>query len=159
MVTNSDYYAVLKDPGDGTLFTTSLQLAKFTTMKFAPGTGVDFDDMPYTLEHLIGLPDVSSGDLTVTGDWVVDGAELAAGGTSVSSGKLSFANGATLKINDILWGEKGRSGMTFLTAAGGIEGMPVLEDIASRYHRRLVRSADGKSLTFYATRGCVILVR
>jgi len=159
MVTNSDYYAVLKDPGDGTLFTTSLQLAKFTTMKFAPGTGVDFDDMPYTLEHLIGLPDISNGDLTVTGDWVVDGAELAAGGTSVSSGKLIFANGATLKINDILWGEKGRSGMTFLTAAGGIEGMPVLEDIASRYHRRLVRSADGKSLTFYATRGCVILVR
>ena len=158
MVTNSDYYAVLKDPGDGTLFTTR-STREVHDDEFAPGTGVDFDDMPYTLEHLIGLPDISNGDLTVTGDWVVDGAELAAGGTSVSSGKLIFANGATLKINDILWGEKGRSGMTFLTAVGGIEGMPVLEDIASRYHRRLVRSADGKSLTFYATRGCVILVR
>lgn len=159
MVTNSDYYAVLKDPGDGTLFTTSLELAKFATMKFATGTGVDFDGMPYTLEHLIGLPDISNGDLTVSGDWIVDGADLVAGGTSVSSGKIVFASGATLKINDALWGEKGRSGMTFLTAEGGIEGMPVLEAVASRYHRRLVRSADGKSLTFYATCGCAIFVR
>jgi len=159
MVTNSDYYAALNDPGDGTLFTTSLQLAKFATMKFAPGTGVDFNGMPYTLEHLIGLPSVTNGDLTVTGDWIADGADLVAGGTAASSGKIVFANGVTLKIDDTLWGGKGSSGMTFLTAEGGIEGMPVLEDVASRYHRRLVKSADGKSLTFYATCGCAILVR
>ena len=159
MVTNSDYYAVLKDPGDGTLFTTSLQLARFATMKFAPGTGIGFDGMPYTLEHLIGLPNISNGDLTVTGDWTVDGADLVAGRTAASSGKIIFADGVTLKIDDTRWGGKGSSGMMFLTAEGGIEGMPVLEDVASRYHRRLVQSADGKSLTFYATCGCAILVR
>ena len=159
MVTNSDYYAVLKDPGDGTLFTTSLQLAKFATMKFAPGTGVDFDGMPYTLEHLIGLPSVTNGDLTVTGNWTIDGTDLVAGGTAASSGKVVFADGVTLEIVDTRWGDKGTSGMTFLTAEGGFEGIPALEDVASRYHRRIVRSADGKSLTFYATCGCAIFVR
>ena len=158
-VNNSDYYEVLRDPGDGTLFTTFLGLPVFGTMRFAPGTGIDFGGFACSVPHLVGFPSVTNGALTVTGDWTVDGAALQSGACARSSDKVVFASGTSVDIDDMQWGRAGQSGITLLEAAGGIEGMPTLVERPSRYQRRLEKSADGKSLVFYASSGCVIIFR
>ena len=66
---------------------------------------------------------------------------------------------AEVDVDDVLWGRAGQSGITLLGAEGGIEGMPSLVERPSRYQRRLEKSADGKSLVFYASSGCVIIFR
>ena len=156
---NSDYYEVLRDPGDGTLFTTTTGLPAFGTMRFAPGTGIDFGGFACTVPHLVGFPSVTNGALTVTGDWSVDGASLQTGACARSSDRVVFAAGSAVDVDDVLWGRAGQSGITLLEAAGGIEGMPSLVARPSRYQRRLEKSADGKSLVFYASSGCVIIFR
>lgn len=158
-VNNSDYYEVLRDPGDGTLFTTTTGLPAFGTMRFAPGTGIDFGGFVCTVPHLVGFPSVTNGALTVTGDWSVDGAALQAGARARSNDRVIFAAGSAVDVDDVLWGRAGHSGITLLEAEGGIEGMPSLVERPSRYQRRLEKSADGKSLVFYASSGCVIIIR
>ena len=155
---NSDYYTTLCDPGDGTLFTCAANLPAFATMRFAPGTGIDFGGYGYELAHLVGFPSVTNGNLTVTGDWTVDGALLKGGACARSSGKVAFAPGATFAVDDVRWGTDGANGLPLLVAEGGIEGEPSLIG-QSRYGRHLVKSADGKSLMFYASSGCVIIFR
>lgn len=156
---NSDYYETLKDPGDGTLFTTSLELAKFTKMKFVVGTGIDLDGMPYVLQDLEGLPAVSNGTLTVARSWKIDPEEVRAGHCATSDGTVAFDPACELDIADAQWGTAGAAGIPLLTAEGGVEGLPTLRDNSSRYQRRLGTSADGRTLLLYASSGLMVIVR
>ena len=84
-----------------------------------------------------GIP--SSGE--VTGVWTVSDTS-----TTFVDGALTFADGASVAIADeSLFASAGRGGIPIAVAAGGIEGMPAMENYAFELKRSGVVNLHGGS--------------
>ena len=94
----NNFYTVV-DPGDGSLFTRSIDeadLPHFDEMRFAPGTTLDVNGNAYIASTLSGLPEVVSTaedplaapSLTITNRFIVNAADLVVDSTT---NKLSLA--------------------------------------------------------------------
>lgn len=161
-------YEKIADPGDGSFLTTTTNATYtsetgpvFTTMKFAPGTGIDLRDGIYGVPHLIGFPTVSSGSLTVKETWTIPADLLAsdAGKVSVLDGALSFDEGAKIVLDFAAGRPALANGGTCVVAVAkdGVNRVPAVESAFAGY--RLKRSSDGTSLLLRYDRGLTIVVR
>ena len=182
--TNQADYAMMVDPGDGSLFTwllpgeSALQPGSedvmvacsgsapaFTTMRFAPGTSVDLGDANYTLPNLQGFPAVTGcPTLTVTNAWTIDAAQIfdADVAASFDEGALAFGESARIVITDETGAaaDSTKSGMLYTLATTGadMEALPALAAPDNRW--RLVLSDDRRTLSVYrAPRGTRLYVR
>ena len=161
-------YEKIADPGDGSFLTTTTNATYtsetgpvFTTMKFAPGTGIDLRDGIYGVPHLIGFPTVSSGSLTVKETWTIPADLLAsdAGKVSVLDGALSFDEGAKIVLDFAAGRPALANGGTCVVAVAkdGVNRVPAVESAFAGY--RLKRLSDGTSLLLRYDRGLTIVVR
>ena len=139
--TNAVDYVSAVDPGDGSLLTISVDglddgvaavLPKFDHLKFTGGT-LDTRGSDITVPVLEGVNGAVTnsnayypgGSLTVGEKWIVSGATTA-NKTLKVTGKLKFADGATLDCSDLSLLSR-QAEHTLATATGGIEGMPVFD--------------------------------
>lgn len=157
----ADNYEPLVDPGDGSLFTISCDLAQFDKIRCAPGAQIDFDHVPYVCPELEGFPIFVNADQITVEKWTLDGKMVAAGNAASFDGKLVFAPDAQLIVSDEAgsWRLSGdlSDGAVVCTAEGGIEGMPSLS--CSKNAAFLEKSSDGKSLILHAKVGMVLLLK
>jgi len=139
MSTNYVDYSEMRDPGDGSLFTTTTNgmdevlsslVPRFDHLKFSGGAldAYGSDITVKTLECGGGAITNSNdcqanGTITVTDKLLVDGASYK-GDTLEIQGKLKFAAGAVLDCDISLLK---RGDYTFVTAADGIEGLPTFD--------------------------------
>ena len=174
MSTNCADYAEIRDPGDGSLFTTTTNgmnetlaalTPKFDHLKFSGGT-LDARGSSLsvkTLECGAGMLTNSNayaanGTLTVGERLKVNGGN--AGGTLRVNGKLAFKEGATLQTEDLALLKRGD--YTLVTATDGIEGLPTFDGNAegNRGWRFAKATVDGQEvLTFCWRLGTVLTVR
>ena len=102
-------FEVVLDPGDGSLFTRSLDeadLPHFDEMRFAPGTTLDLNGNAYVAGTIAGLPEVVSTatdalaapSLTITNRFVVNAADLAADSTRKMSLAMPLTFGAEADV-------------------------------------------------------------
>lgn len=100
-------------------------LPAFTTLKGTAGT-LDLSDAggSWTVANIEGAPAVS-GDLTVTGDWAVDAATVAANTVNVS-GTLSFGEKSTISVAGDM-DSVARGGGFLIAKAANIVGLPLLD--------------------------------
>ena len=172
--TNCADYAEIRDPGDGSLFTTTTNgmnetlaalTPKFDHLKFSGGTldACGSSLSVKTLECGAGMLTNSnayatSGTLTVGERLKVNGGN--AGGTLRVNGKLAFKEGATLQTEDLALLKRGD--YTLVTATDGIEGLPTFDGNAegNRGWRFAKATVDGQEvLTFCWRLGTVLTVR
>ena len=160
------------DPGDGTLFVTTTNLAEviageqlptFGTMRFAKGTVFDFNGRPsVTQGRLEGFPTIASGDLTVTESWTVDALAAKDGGKLTTAGRLILADGAKLVVTaETSPRNSPEEGWTIAEAEGGIvlpENWLDTAEFPDDFYG-LTLSADGKRLVMTHQRGMAILIR
>lgn len=137
---NIDDYKQLIDPGDGSVFTACLPdeipdsigetvfpdeiSPVFSNACFAAGTSLALGGSDQTFGQLSGWPNITGGDVTVTGAFTMDGATATEGAFSFS-GALAFAPGARLSITADRPAAANRDTiLTLGTATGGISGNP-----------------------------------
>ena len=96
---NPNDYVLGLDPGDGSLFTRSIEeadLPHFDEMRFADGTTLDLNGNAYVASTISGFPNVISSaedgsaapSLTITNSFVVNAADIVVGSTT---NKMSLA--------------------------------------------------------------------
>jgi len=141
--TNYADYERLVDPGDGSFLTVVpgdaenaegviAHMPKFDHLKFTGGT-LDTRGSDITVPVLEGVNGAVTnsnayypgGSLTVGEKWIVSGAATA-NKTLKVTGRLKFADGATLDCSDLALLSR-QTEHTLATATGGIEGMPVFD--------------------------------
>ncbi len=141
-------------------------LPSFAKATFGAGTTLDLNglptDVPFALDALEGAPHIVGGNLTVK-DWTLTATAInAETASSVSTGRITFADGAKLLIHDK--GLKANdAGYPILEAAGGIGGLPELVFL-DRPRRaanwRLILSEDGQTLRLAGgTTGLCVIFR
>jgi hypothetical protein len=175
MSTNYVDYSEMRDPGDGSLFTTTTNgmdevladlVPRFDHLKFSGGT-LDARGSDITVKTLAcgaGMLTNSNayaanGTLTVGEKLKVDGASYK-GGTLTVHGKLKFAPGATLDSEDLSL--LARGDYTFVTATDGIEGTPVFDGNAvgkKGWHVSKETVAGVDTLTFRWYLGTMLIIR
>ena len=172
-VTGGDGFWFTLDERDVTAFTEEeLMLAargnvrKFARLAAKPGTTLDLGEgnwYPYALPELVGLTAVTNGGLRVTGSWTVPVSQVVAGGKLAVDGALSFADGATIAVDedvkptthDFVVAEA-KDGITM--PAGWQPGEIGDDGFKRRYALRL--SLDGKQLILgVRSRGLQVIVR
>ena len=137
MSTNCVDYSEMRDPGDGSLFTTTTNgmdevlsslVPRFDHLKFSGGTldAYGSDIQVKTLECGAGVLTNSNayaanGTLAVGEKLIVDGASYV-GGTLKIQGKLKFAAGATIDYESLSLLK--HDDYALIEATDGIEGMP-----------------------------------
>ncbi len=175
MSTNCADYEEMRDPGDGSRFTTTTNgmdevlsslVPKFDHLKFSGGTldAYGSDIRVKTLECGAGVLTNSNayaanGTLIVGEKLIVDGASYK-GGTLTVNGKLRFANGAALDCGDI--SKLVRGDYALVRATGGIEGIPAFDNGASENKGWSLakETIDGvETLTFTKHPGLVLLLK
>ena len=70
-----------------------------------------------------GTPSVTNGSLTVTGDWMLDVATLAAQDKALISGTLTFGAGSTVSITGDITTVPHAGGI-LVAKAGSVSGLP-----------------------------------
>ena len=104
----NNFYTIV-DPGDGSIFTRSLEeadLPHFDEMRFAPGTTLDLNGNAYVASTISGFPTVTSSaedafaapSLTITNRFIVNAAELAADPTLKLSLAMPLTFGAEASV-------------------------------------------------------------
>ncbi len=163
-------YVQPKDPGDGSLFTTTTNIEDlvlapvFDVMKFAPGTTLDLGGQgaQYSAASVEGLPAVTNGSIAVGGTWTVSANDVAAGGRMAVDGALSFGDAAAICVTES--GHLSNSpegGWTMAEAEGGIslaEGWQGRATLPSGKYA-LSLSPDGKRLVLTRTNGFMLTIR
>ena len=141
--TDAEDYVAVTDPGDGSLFTVSVDglddgvsatLPKFDHLKFTGGT-LDTRGSDITVPVLEGVNGTVTnsnayfpgGSLTVGEAWRLSGSAVS-GKTLKIYGKLKFAAGAALDWEDLAL--LPRAEHTLATATDGIEGLPAFDSNA-----------------------------
>ena len=175
MSTNCADYAEIRDPGDGSLFTTTTNgmndvlsslVPKFDHLKFSGGT-LDASGSSLsvkTLECGSGTLTNSNayaanGTLTVGEKLIVDSTSYR-GETLTVHGRLRFADGAALDCGDI--SKLMRGDHAFIRATGGIEGMPAFDNTASENKGWVLgkETIDGiETLTLTRHTGFTVIVK
>ena len=111
--TDPNDFEIVIDPGDGSLFTRSVgeaALPHFDEMRFANGTTLDLNGNAYVASTISGLPTVTSSatdasaapSLTISGNLVVDAADLEAGGKLSLDMPLSFGATGGVTVTNLL---------------------------------------------------------
>ena len=77
----------------------------------------------YTVQDMEGTPSVTNGSLTVTGDWMLDVATLAAQDKALISGTLTFGAGSTVSITGDITTVPHAGGI-LVAKAGSVSGLP-----------------------------------
>ena len=175
--TNCADYAEIRDPGDGSLFTTTTNgmdevlsdlVPKFDHLKFSGGT-LDARGSSLsvkTLECGAGMLTNSNayaanGTLTVGEKLIVDGASYN-GGTLTVQGKLKFAEGATLDGEDLALLKRVDHDHVLVKATDGIEGLPAFDTNAAGnkgWHLEKATVDGVETLTFGWHLGTMFIVR
>ena len=99
-------------------------LPAFTKLKGTEGV-LDLADAggAYTVQDMEGTPSVTNGSLTVTGDWMLDVATLAAQDKALISGTLTFGAGSTVSITGDITTVPHAGGI-LVAKAGSVSGLP-----------------------------------
>ena len=161
MSTNCADYSEMRDPGDGSLFTTTTNgmdevlsslVPRFDHLKFSGGTldAYGSDITVKTLECGGGSITNSNeyqanGTITVTESLRVDGSSYNGAKLAVD-GKLKFAPGAKLDFPD--FAELAHGEYVLLSAKDGIEGAPAFNPesaSAKRWHLETETAPDGSA--------------
>ena len=137
--------------------------AQFENLSAAPGTAVSCaSPFARTFDTVTGFTAFMGADVVIGEFWTVDCSDLMKSGASFTSdGKITFAEGAELR----LVGPDGCRGhgkvFTIMTAANGIEGMPKLVvPEGAKTEWKLSKSVDGKSIILTRTPlGILLIVR
>lgn len=150
-------YRVLLDPGDGSIFTrTTDDVCRFEAVapafgkaKFAKGTSFDLGGYgSYAFADVEGFPQLTGGDVSVSGMWTIPAGEMIDGGTASASGNVVFKDGASVFVDDT--GKKPSAAREFpiLTAEAIVlpEGRLTVES-ASGDRYGLSLSEDGRTLS------------
>ena len=131
----------------------------FSSLEVKGGT-IDFGGRALAADNLVGYPSagiVNCPTLNL-GGWTIDGAVLtAATDKFTTSGKIVFAEGATITIENPKTYRSNRGAVTIATAAGGIEGLPTIANPLPKREYRLY--VDGNDLKLECQAGMVIMVR
>lgn len=142
------------------------RLPTFRRLRFVAGTVFDLGENAgydlFAVNDVIGSPRIV-GDLRVKGAWTLDHAELKANGPVEVEGRLDFAAGSSIVVEDL---EKVSSGeeIALFHAAGGISGT-LPETVSFTHHPARSASAqvhlndDGKTLSLRVSSGMLILFK
>ena len=171
-------YLKLEDPGDGSLLTWALPGSDlpetlpgtdypvadfpkrlFPAMSFAAGTTLDCSSLTQTVTTLTGYPTIANCErFTIEELWTVDTDGLLSGATLTTAGKLAFSEGAEIAVTQATAKFDADSAPVALaTAAGGIEGMPVVTD-SQKW--RIWKSADEHTLYIaYKPKGITLYLK
>jgi len=172
--TNSNFFAYIQDPGDGSLLTVcenpeeapAYPLPLFKEMRFTKGTVLDLCGNAYTACKISGWPVVTNMcaytapacGLTVTNTFVVAGGEIVSKAPMSCSVPLTFAAGATVTLtNSVALPYTTVKEYTICSCPGGISGTPTLVTEDSNWHLR--KASDGKSLSLFHAAGMIISVK
>ena len=107
----NNFMAVI-DPGDGSLFTRSIDeadLPHFDEMRFAPGTTLDLNGNAYVARSISGFPTVTSTatdaaaapSLTISDRFIVNAADIAAGKKLSLAMPLSFSETGGVAVTNL----------------------------------------------------------
>ena len=174
MSTDCADYSEIRDPGDGSLFTTTTNgmdevlsslVPQFDHLKFSGGT-LDARGSNLSVKTL----ECGEGTITNSNAYVVNGTLTVGerlkvnggnvGGTLRVNGKLTFEEGVTLQTEDLALLKRGE--YTLVTATDGIEGLPTFDGNAegNRGWHFAKATVDGQeALTFCWGLGTMFLVR
>ena len=166
-------YAWCVDPGDGSLFTRSLDAADlplFEEMKFAQGATLDVNGNAYTAAAVSGWPTVLSSatdasaapSLVITNKFIVNGDTVAANRKMTVDMPLSFGETGGVLATNLEGLAHGVYTIASTTAASGIasSGAPLNTRLKTDSKRWLVRvSEDGKSLELFYAPGTILSFR
>lgn len=160
-------YQILTDPGDGSVFTRTTDdtcrfepvAPAFGKVKFAKGTTFGLGGYAsYAFADIEGLPLLTGGDVRVSGTWTVPVDQAIGGETMRASGKVVFAAGASLLVDDTR--SRTSRELPVLTADSIIlpdGGLPISSVRGKRYCLGL--SADGRTLFIRRDTGFVLTIR
>lgn len=151
-------YQQFKDPGDGSLFTTSTNMndvaVNYGEMKFAAGTTFDMGNWPATAAELVGMPTVVNGDFSVTGRWTFAAADVGVNRLTLD-GKLMLGESATVKIEGDI------SGLTLpvvvAEAQGGIS-MPKRMPVTAGNGNYLLKQTSDTEISLVDKPGLILIV-
>ena len=147
-------------PGDFTAEELATTRSTFAELVVRKDATIDLAGSPLFVRTLEGAGTVANGDLTVKDALKLTATGVAAGTALTVDGKLTFADGARLVMDD----EGGRklkgrpAPFTVATAKDGIEGLDEIDYDGDRWRFRL--SDDGKSLTAtYVPAGSILIIK
>lgn len=156
-------YKKLTDPGDGSAFTYAIPdegfdseyEAHFGAAAFAPGSSASFGGVDQTFATLDGWPTTSGGNITLSGDWTINPAEVGVAPFTLD-GKLTLGENARLVIGEGKPARENRNRELLLgTVTDGIEGS--LKIVAGPDWR--VTLVGNQLKAFYSGKGLMLLVR
>ncbi|MBQ9432250.1 MAG: hypothetical protein IJU44_11940 [Kiritimatiellae bacterium] len=128
-INNAEYFTVPSDPGDGSLFTTSLDpkdsafVLDDTRVSIAKGASVNFFGVTTaSFKNLDATGEIGNGSISLSGTMHVDAQNLLDGDhLTVSNGKLIIGAGLKISVsNNALFGKSGR--FVIASTAQGVEG-------------------------------------
>ena len=171
--TNSNYYAYIQDPGDGSLLTVcenpeeapAYPLPLFKEMRFTKGTVLDLCGNAYTACEISGWPVVTNMcaytapacGLTITNTFTVAGGEIASKAPMNCYVPLTFTAGATVTLtNATALSHATVKEYTICSCPNGISGTAQLITDDSGWHIR--KAEDSKSLSLFYATGTLIKV-
>lgn len=162
--TNAADYVVLRDEGDGKIFTRTIDSFQnllrpiFDTVRCAEGTTLDLAGMSWETASLEGCPSVTNGDFTVI-NWTVTATALAAGQTLLVEDHLIFPDGATLSVGDLSTLTRAGEGTLLCRAKKGVQGVPRLLQSEPVDTRWTVRKDSETDLRIVYKEGLQIILR
>ena len=169
---NLDKFAILEDPGDGSLFTwaipgedvfypgmdESVKLGKFRRVKFSGGT-LHLNGTTNWISEVEGIPNVAgSGKMILENKWTVDAADIVSG--SKASG-LSFAFGEDVElIIDNPLAAKNAGGVNEWTVVESLENITgsisIKDEVASEF---MIVKIVGNTVKLKRRPGTVMIIR
>ena len=176
--TDTNHFYTVVDPGDGSLFTRSINeadLPHFDEMLFAPGTTLDVNGNAYVASTVAGFPAVtntatdvlSAPSLTITNRFLVNAADLAGANPPKmtvamplsfgDTGGVTVTNLANLTYGHYTIAEViGEGNAITLTGSTTLRSRCVF-DVGNRWAVNL--SSDGKTLTLDPQAGMKLFLR
>ena len=129
---DTNNFEIVQDPGDGSLFTRSIDeadLPHFDEMRFARGTTFDLNGNAYVAGTLSGLPNVISSaedamaapSLTITNRFIVDAADIAYDPTlKISIDAIEFGANAGVTVTNLATLARGTYTLAEATNSEGV---------------------------------------
>lgn len=140
----------------------SERLPVFSYLAFEDGTVFDLNGNDLEFAELSGFPTVqNAGALTLTGSLKLTADDVTAGrGWDFGEASFTFASEAKIVIDDSLAKPNRKTRYTVLTAAGGISGVPTVQNVVRSSNWIAEIDSTGKNLDLvYQPKGLVISVR
>ena len=164
---DANCYEKMMDAGNGLLFTTTncieMTPPAFGTLVLSEGAELDLNnkrgaDAVYGFATIAGTGEIVNGDVRVTDALTIDKSDVEAGRSLTVGGRLTFAEGAVIKIRDNQILDRSVDGVTIVAAAGDIDGLPTIDPSYPKARRWLI-GKDGNALKLVYKPGTVVVVQ